>query len=187
MLSGWVDRHVLPGKLLKAYYGYGDNEGILSTIPAVATALLGGWRRAPDEVRPRFVEEDRGARSGETLGVAGGFAWGQQFPIIKNLWTSSFVLLAAGYSAWLLALFYLLVDVIGFKKPAYFFVVIGANAITIYWVRRFVDFRAIAGFFLSGTIRAAGSYGSLVEALGVVVASWILLVILYRNRIFLRV
>jgi predicted acyltransferase len=40
-LAGWVDRHYLPGKIMQAYYGFGDNEGLLSTIPAVATALMG--------------------------------------------------------------------------------------------------------------------------------------------------
>ena len=40
-LAGWVDRHYLPGRIIKAYYGYGDNEGLLSTIPAVTTTLLG--------------------------------------------------------------------------------------------------------------------------------------------------
>ncbi len=167
-LAGWVDRHFLPGKLFKAYYGFGDNEGILSTIPAVATALLGALagqllKSGVSPWKKVAVLVVVGA-----LGVAGGLAWGQHFPIIKNLWTSSFVLLAAGYSAWLLALFYLVVDVLGFRKSAYFFVVIGANAITIYWLPRFVEFDKIATFFLSGTIRASGSYGPLVAAAGVV-------------------
>jgi predicted acyltransferase len=186
-LAGWVDRHVLPGKILKEYYGFGDNEGILSTIPAVATALLGvlagqllkstlaAWRKIA-------ILVVAGA-----LGAAAGLAWGQFFPIIKNLWTSSFVLLAGGYSAWLLALAYLLVDVAGFRKSAYFFVVIGANAITIYWMRRFVEFDKIASYFLSGAIQASGSYGPIVATLGVIAAEWLLLHIMYRNKIFLRV
>src|SRR5262249_36771898 len=40
-LSGYIDRHYLPGKIKDAYYKYGDNEGLLSTIPSIATALLG--------------------------------------------------------------------------------------------------------------------------------------------------
>jgi predicted acyltransferase len=186
-LAGWVDRHVLPGKILEQYYGFGDNEGILSTIPAVATALLGAL--AGQVLKSGLVPWKKIAVLvvAGALGVGGGVAWGRHFPIIKNLWTSSFVLLAAGYSAWLLALFYLFVDVFGFKKSAFFFVVIGANAITIYWLPRFVDFHKIATFFLSGAIRASGSYGPLVAAAGVVAVKWILLLILYRNKLFLRV
>ena len=186
-LAGWVDRHFLPGKIYKAYYGFGDNEGLLSTIPAIATALLGALagqllKSAMPAGRKLAILAVAGA-----MGVVGGLVWGQSFPIIKNLWTSSFVLLAAGYSAWLLALAYLLVDVLGFRKAAYFFVVIGANAITIYWLPRCVDFDAIARYFLSGTIRLSGSYGSVVAAAGTLAVEWILLLVLYRNRIFLRV
>lgn len=186
-LAGWVDRHFLPGKLFKAYYGYGDNEGILSTIPAVATALLGAL--AGQLLRSGLVPWKKIAllTLAGAFGVAGGLAWGQHFPIIKNLWTSSFVLLAGGYSAWFLALSYLLVDVLGFRKSAYFFVVIGANAIAIYWLPRCVDFDEIAKFFLSGTIRVSGSYGVLIAAIGAVAVRWVLLLVLYRNKIFLRV
>ena len=120
------------------------------------------------------------------LGITGGLAWGQSFPIIKNLWTSSFVLLAGGTSALLLANFYLVIDVLGYRRWSYFFVVIGANAITIYWLRRFVAFGAIAEYFLGGTIRVSGGYGPLVAACGTLAAEWVMLLVFYRNRIFLR-
>src|SRR5205085_5997478 len=111
-LAGYVDSRYLPGKIPEKYYGYGDNEGLLSTIPAVATALLGAlaghWLRSG---RP-------GARKALGLAVAGGvclllgWAWGTRFPIIKNLWTSSFALFAGGWSLLLLALFYGVIDVL---------------------------------------------------------------------------
>ena len=186
-LAGWVDRHYLPGKIFPAYYGFGDNEGLLSTLPAVATALLGAL--AGQVLRSRLAPGRKVATLvvAGALGVCGGLAWGQSFPIIKNLWTSSFVLLAGGYSALLLAAFYLVIDVLGYRRWSYFFVVIGANAITIYWLRRFVGFGAIAGYFLGGTIRVSGSYGPLVAACGTLAAEWAMLLVLYRKRIYLRV
>jgi predicted acyltransferase len=191
-LSGWIDRTYLPGKILKPYYGFGDNEGLLSTIPAVATALLG-------VLAGRWLRTDRGpwakvgglAAAG-ALALVVGEAWGLRFPIIKNIWTSSFVLVAGGLSLLLLALFYAVIDVLGFRRWAFFFVVIGANAITIYVVPRFVDFKKIADFFLGGVYRLAGEHVSpdfraVVAAAGFLAAEWLFLLYLYRKRIFLRV
>lgn len=186
-LPGYVDRNYLPGKILKKYYGYGDNEGILSTIPAVATALLG-------------TLAGHGLRSGRSsvvrlagLTLAGlacltlGTLWGQWFPVIKNLWTSSFVLVAGGWSLLLLALFHGIIDVLGCRRWAFFFTVIGANAITIYVVPRFVDFHKIAQFFLGGVASHAGEFAPVVLTAGLLAAEWLFLWYLYRQRLFLRV
>ncbi len=184
-LAGYVDRHLLPGRF--CCYPEGDNEGILSTFPAVATTLLGvlagHWLRSP---RNEWLKS-----LGLTLaGVAclgGGLAWSRVFPIIKILWTSSYVLFAAGWSLLLLALFYTVVDVLKFRRWAYFWVVIGANAITIYFGSRVVDFEKIARFFLGGTIEHAGTLGPIIAAVGTVGCEWVVLWMLYRNKVFLRV
>lgn len=186
-LPGYVDRHYLPGKIMKAYYGFGDNEGILSTIPAIATALLGAlaghWLRSKRSTAICLL--------GLTIAGASclllGFAWGIYFPIIKNLWTSSFVLVAAGWSLLLLAFFHGVIDVLGYRKWAFFFTVIGANAITIYVVPRFLDFGKIARFFLGGVAKHSGSFSPVVLAMGLLAAEWLFLLYLYRKKIFLRV
>ncbi|MHC4489661.1 MAG: hypothetical protein ACYSW7_10880 [Planctomycetota bacterium] len=74
------------------------------------------------------------------ISLSVGYAWGQVFPIIRLLWTSSMVLFTAGLSLLLLALFYWLIDVRGYKKWAFFFIVIGANPITIFVLQSIVDF-----------------------------------------------
>jgi len=109
------------------------------------------------------------------------------FPVIKNLWTSSYVLVAAGWSLLLLAAFHGVIDVLGFRGWAFFFTVIGANAITIYVVPRFIDFQKISQFFLGGVARYSGSAAPVVIALGVIAAEWLLLLYLYRRGLFLRV
>lgn len=191
-LAGWVDRHFLPGKIMQAYYGYGDNEGLLSTIPAVVTALLG-------VLAGRWLRTDNGPWvKAAGLAAAGllvralGVVWGERFPVIKNLWTSSFVLVAGGFSLLLLAFFYTVVDVLKWRRWAFFFIVIGANAITIYVVPRFVDFRKMSQYFLGGVYRLAGTHVSpefetVLTAAGFLAAEWLFLLYLYRNRIFLRV
>ncbi|HEV3258836.1 MAG TPA: DUF5009 domain-containing protein [Gemmataceae bacterium] len=186
-LPGYVDRHWLPGKIYQAYYGFGDNEGILSTIPAVATALLGALaghllRSGLPAWRKVVMLASAGAVS-----LAAGTAWGQVFPVIKNLWTSSFVLVAGGWSLLLLALFYGVIDGLRLRAWAFFFVVIGANAITIYLLPHFIDFEKAAQFFFGGVVKHSGSFGTVLAAISVVAVEWLLLLYLYRQRIFLRV
>jgi predicted acyltransferase len=186
-LAGWLDRRLLPGQIPAQWYGFGDNEGLLSTIPAVSTVLLGvlsglwlksGWSG--------LVKAGGLAVAGVLL-VSGGYEWSRWFPIIKNIWTSSFVLVAGGFSLLLLSVFYLLIDVVGLRRPAFFWSVIGMNAIAIYMVPRFVDFDRMAVFFLGGTARLAGvQWGAVVLATGALAGQWLFLYWLYRTRTFLR-
>ena len=109
-------------------------------------------------------------------------------PVIKNIWTSSFVLVSGGWCLLLLAAFHALVDVLGWQRHAFFFfTVIGANAITIYFLQRCVDFGKTADFFCGGLASLAGSWQPVVAALGVLAVKWLLLVFLWRHRVFLRV
>jgi predicted acyltransferase len=186
-LSGYLDRHYLPGKIYDSYYGRGDNEGLLSTIPAVATALLGvlagHWLLSE---RNRWVKALGLAAAGLAC-LGAGMLWGKNFPIIKILWTSTYVLVAGGWSLLLLALFYTIIDVIKLRAWAFFFVVIGVNAITIYVASRFIPFDTISKQLFGGIARLSGGFGPVALALGTVVLEWLVLLHLYRNRIFLRV
>jgi predicted acyltransferase len=186
-LAGYLDRHYLPGKIYKSFYGFGDNEGLLSTIPAVATTLLGvlaGHWLLSD--RNRWIKAfGLAVAGGACLGL--GLLWGQHFPIIKILWTSSYVLVAGGWSLLLLALFYTIIDVIGLRSWASFFVVIGVNAITIYIAKEIIPFDVIADRLLGGVAGRSGSFAPAVVPIGALGIEWLFLLHLYRNRIFLRV
>jgi predicted acyltransferase len=126
---------------------------------------------------------------GACLGL--GTAWGLQFPVIKILWTSSYVLIVGGWSLILLGLFYAVIDVLRIRSWSWFFVVIGVNAITIYLASRIIPFDHLAKFFFGGLARLADQYavlsGPVVLSAGVLVLEWLLLFYLYRRRIFLRV
>ena len=188
-LTDYIDRLLVPGVL---YRGNGDPEGLLATIPAIATALLGvitgqmlmrrdmsGWRKTIVMV----------LAGGVCVGL--GWAWDQEtwfhFPINKNLWSSSFVLYCAGWSLLLLALFYLVIDVFKFRWGVLFFTVIGANSILIYMLPSFVDFQFTADRLLTGPSSLAGTYAPLVLVFGLFMLKWLLLYLLYRKRIFLKV
>lgn len=184
-IVGYIDRCLLPGHLL---YKVGfDPEGLLSTLPAVVTAMLG-------QFTGEFVKESGLQR--KTLwmlaGAAGllvaGLIWSTWFPINKKLWTSSFTLVAGGISLAHFALFYWLIDVKGWKKWAFFFQVIGLNSITIYMLQKIVPFAQINRFFLGGL---AGLFpeptGNVILAVGYIAWSWLLLWFLYRKQVFLKV
>lgn len=184
-LVGYVDRLLLPGKF--CCYPFGDNEGLLSHIPAVATCLLGaltGWWLT--QARPA-MQKLRGLALAGLACLVVGLAWSPLFPVIKNLWTSSYVMIAAGWSLLLVSLFYFLIDIRGARRWAFPFVVIGVNAITIYVAQEFINFPDIAKFFLGGVAGLAGGAGPVVLALGAIGARWVVLRYLYRNGTFLRV
>ncbi len=185
-LAGFVDRTYLPGKIYEQCYGDGDNEGLLSTIPAVATTLLGALAGCWLKSTRRPWAKVGGLALAGVICLAAGTAWSSVFPIIKNIWSSSFVLVAGGLSLLLLAAFYLLIDVLGWRRWAYVFAVIGANAITIYFVPRFVDFDHMSEFFLGGLASWLGDFGPVLLIAGTLAAQWLFLWYLYRNKIFLR-
>lgn len=181
-LAGYVDRHVIPGRL---YREVRDPEGLFSTIPAVATVLsgtfAGHWirRKSPGGGMKTVALIGAGVA---TLGL--GLLWSRWFPFNKNLWTSSFVLLTSGVSLLTLAVFYVVIDVWGYRRWAFFFVVIGLNAITIYMARKFIDFEELSQLIFASTEkRVHPALFSTAELL----LSWLFLYVLYRRRIFLRV
>jgi predicted acyltransferase len=128
-LAAYVDRSVFGRHTWKPDY---DPEGILSTIPAIVTTLCGVLtghlirsKRTPlEKVVIMFVAG--------MAGVVAGWAWDAWFPINKALWTSSYVIFTAGMALQLLALFYWLIDVKGYKSWAKPFVVYGMNAIALF-------------------------------------------------------
>lgn len=182
-LVDWFDQRFLPGRL---YRDVRDPEGLLATIPAVATALCGAlageWLQRRDLEPARRV---RGLAAGALGCLALGALWALVFPLNKNLWTSSFVLWCAGWSLSLLCVFHLVIDVWKFERGAFALEVIGANAITIYVLQSFVDFDALAKLLLAG--RGALKLHPALVAGGGLALKWTVLYVLWRARIFLRV
>lgn len=187
-IVGWVDRHLMPGTL---YYDGGrfDPEGLLSTLPAVVTAMLGMF--AGDLVRS---EKMSGTRKTLWLVAAAaactaiGLLWSLDFPVNKKLWTSSFVLVVGGFSFASFALFYYIIDVKGFKKWCFPFKVIGMNSITIYLLQEIIYIPATNRFFLGGLAGACSEPAAkVIFAIGYVLICWLTLFFLYKKKVFLKV
>jgi predicted acyltransferase len=191
-LTDHFDFQHLPGR---KYDNFFDPEGILSTITAVCTCLLGVF--AGLLLRNKNVPDLRKVSILIGCGIAAaviGWLWNYQFPVIKKIWTSSYVLVAGGYSAILLGVFYLVVDVWKARTWCQPFVWMGMNSITIYLASNILEsFRKIANRLAGGDIKnffndhVAQGFGELVIAIvGLLLAFW-LVRFLYKHKIFLRV
>jgi predicted acyltransferase len=162
---------------------------ILSSMTFTATVLLGVMAgHVLQSMRSPIFKFIAMATMGLAC-LAGGWAWANWLglPIIKHIWTSSMVLWAAGWSYLLLALFYLLIDIVGWRRWAFPFVVIGLNAITIYVASFFVPFHGVAEALVGGLARHLGAGGPVLIAFSSVLLMWLVLYHLYRQRIFLRI
>ena len=189
-LANYLDQKYLPGK---NYDGTWDPEGLLSTLPAVATCLLGVF--AGLLLKSNRIEPSRKADYLLLAGLVGvllGHLWGFQFPIIKKIWTSSYVLVAGGYSALLLGFFYLVIDVWKCQKWCQPFVWIGMNSITVYMANNFINFDRLGLRFAGGDVKkffdvsVTPGFGDLVVALVGLGLGILLCHFLYRKKIFLR-
>lgn len=181
-ISHWIDKQVPP------YYGT-DPEGWFSTFPAVCSCLIGVFtaflirnQSVPDQKKVLYM-----FGAGLAM-ILVGYLWSYQFPIIKRLWTTTYVLVAGGYSLVMLAAFYQVIDIWDIRKWSKPFIWIGANPLTIYMATNIIDFEALADRFVGGPIRESlGIYGPLLNTfVSVALCLW-LVRFLYKKQIFLRV
>ena len=190
-LTNHLDYEYLGGRLYDVYW---DPEGILSTEPAVVSCLLGVFaglllRRGDWDDKKKVVWLAGAGAVSVTL----GFLWGLQFPVVKKIWTSSFVLVAGGYSALLLAAFYYMIDVRGWRKWCVPFVWIGMNPITLYLISGIVGYRKLATRLAGGDLAAwldttlGRGWGNLGLSIVALTLMFALARFLHRRQIFLRV
>ena len=189
-LANHLDFQYLPGRKWDRYY---DPEGLLCTLPAIATCLLGVF--AGLLLQNRTI----GDRTRLALLIGGGLGlliigelWGLEFPVVKKLWTSSFVLVAGGWSLLLLAAFHWSIDLKGWRSWTIPFVWIGMNAIVVYMGENLVHLRGIADRLVGGPLRAIldahvaqglGNVVSISATIGLILlCAWFL----HRKQIFMR-
>ena len=186
--TSYFDRLFLPGRL---YLGIHDPEGWLGIIPAIGTAMLGMFTGQFVMWRKEGLTEQRRTGYMAIAGVAlvvVGLLWNIVFPINKNLWTSSFVCFVGGLSLMLFSLFYLIIDVWGYRKWAFFFTVIGMNSITIYMAQRMIRFSYTSDFLFKGMIGwFPETWLPFLNGCALVAVCWAFLYFLYKQKIFLKV
>jgi predicted acyltransferase len=199
-LGAWLDRALMNGHLWRPRW---DPEGLLSTVPAISTTLLGvvaGMCLGSDWTSSRKMAALAG---GGAVALVAGLVWNIVFPINKNLWTSSYVLFTAGFAALLLAACYWVLDVKRWRRGTTPLVILGVNAITLF---------VVSGLLVKtlALIRVAGPDGRMIAVNNWAYLNWFapfadpknasllysianlavlfaLLWWMYRRRIFLRV
>ena len=184
--ASYVDRSILPGKLS---LGIHDTVGFFNNIPAISTALAG-------IIVGRFLKNHSSApaRKAGIMAVFGivflliAQLWNLDFPINKNMWSSSFVAHTTGLSLLLLSLFYYIIDVRGYKNWAFFFKVIGMNSILIYMSGKFINWSFSTNALFKWLGQLVGDpFNVVVMAVCMVLIQWLFLYLLYKKKIFLRV
>lgn len=186
-IVGWFDRMFLPGRLHNGG-GIYDENGLLTQLPALCITAFGSI--AGDILRMDISGNKKTLilAGGGLLVMIIGLIWGLHFPIVKKLWSSSFIMLTSGIASMSLALFYWLIDVKGYRKWAFFFKVIGMNSLTVYFVYGFINFRYTSARLFGGLYAPMDEkWHEVFEALGALALVWIFLYVLYRKGIFVKV
>lgn len=190
--SNWaqyIDSRFLPGKK-NGPGGVWDIVGLLGTVPATVSCLLGVFaadillsKNKDDKQRLIYLV------GGGLAMVVSGYLWGLQFPIIKKVWSSTYVLVGGGYSLILMGLFYYLIDMKKYTKWTLIFVWIGVNPITIYMARNLIDFNGPAKRLVGGDIASlvGGQWAYFLATAVSLGFSLILLRFLYNRKIFIKV
>jgi predicted acyltransferase len=205
-LTSWIDRHVFPYHLYlyPPDHNVRDPEGLLSDLPAIGTSLMGMlagiWLRSGRSVPAKTA----GLAAGCVSSLAIGYLWSLEFPLNKNLWTSSFVLVAGGYSLALLTFCFWAVEQMNWRKGwTYVWIVFGSNAIAAYMFSELVpgilynikvtsangkQTSAVEAFFRStlGHVPDPG-WAAFAYSVSFTAFCFIPVWILYRKKIFLKV
>ena len=183
----YLDRTLLKGHIYAENFDPEGFSGLLSTIVVAMFGMLAG-----DLVRrDKAVATGRkalGLLAAGAVSALAGFALSCFYPIVKALWSPSFVLVLSGYAFAMFALFYWIIDVKGWGKPFFFFQVIGMNSITIYVGQRLIKFGYTSDFLFGGL---AGlfppAWGAIVLKMGYIAVCWLFLYFLYRKNVFLKI
>ncbi len=183
-LHAYIDQLFLPGRLNNKIY---DEDGILQQVSSIAVCLAGSvagyWLLTSKPKEKKAL----GLFLSGIICIITGLIWNYSFPIIFRLWSSSYAMLTIGISAVLLSLFYWIIDIKGYKKWAFPFIVTGMNSITIYVVSRLFNFGVIVNIFVHGFINHLGNFKPVFWALCILTVKWLFLYFLYKKKIFLKV
>lgn len=177
----YIDTLVLGRFVDKWHYTW-----VLSSMGFGATVMMGVF--AGYVLRSRRSEGERLARLVALAAgcLAAGWVWSYWFPFNKYIWSGSMNLWACGWCFALLAAFYFVIDMRGYRRWAFPLVVIGTNAIAVYAATHLFDFKIITNIFIGKLTPRWGDFGAFVTVAVTLLIPWLILLYLYRKRTFIR-
>jgi predicted acyltransferase len=167
---------------------FGSWTGVLNTFGHISTMLLGvlmsniifGSKNKTDKTKLLFI-------CGLVMLLA-GWIWGHFYPVMRNYMTGSFVLETCGIATLLLATFYLIIDVRGYSKWAFFFIVFGVNSIAIYMMAHLFDFRLIGNIVIGGFSNLfASNVKDFIQAVAAMAVMWLIMYWMYIKKTFIKI
>jgi predicted acyltransferase len=175
----WTDL-VTVGRVLPEHWGT-----VICTLPTISTTIVG-------MLLGELLMTNRSAASKmKTIGLVGlsgvvlGWALNPVIPIVMKIWTTSYGLASAGFACLMFLVFYWLIDVRGYRKPAFPFLVIGMNAVAIYMSESIIPWSKIVAIFTQPLAGTLGSFTPLFHAIAVLTVEWLVLYWMYKRKIFL--
>jgi predicted acyltransferase len=188
IFSGEMNLAIFIDNIVLGPFHHPGSWQVLATINFISNMLLGvlmgqiifSSRNKEEKTKLLFI-------FGLAMLISGSI-WGLFFPIIRSLWTSSFVLVTCGISTLLLAFFYLIIDVWGYSKWAFFFIIFGVNSIAIYMMAHLFDFRLIGNIFVGGLSSLfAPNVQDFIQAIGAMAVMWLIMYWMYRKKTFIKI
>lgn len=194
-IAAWIDSTFIPGRL---YQGSWDPEGLLSTLPTIASGITG-------MIAGHLIVSDRSDERKVIVLMVGGFLlftlgnmWDWVFPINKHIWTSSYVLYTSGLASMVLGACYFWIDILGKEKGTFAGVVFGTNAITAYVLSgvllvvthtQWIAGKSIVSYFMDGAMGIGINpyLASFLWALLYCFICFIPVYYLYKKKIFIKV
>jgi predicted acyltransferase len=185
-LPGYLDRTLFPWRLNNGTF---DPEGFLPSLAATATALMGALTGI--FLRHSTLNKLKKSASMFAAGLfilALSSLWGEALPIVKKMWTSSFIFHCAGWSLVFLSLFYFIIDALGYWRWSFFFIVIGMNPIMIYLGSRIIKIEYTSQFLFGGLVHKFDpTMHAWLAALAYILTWWLVLFFFYRRKCFLKI
>lgn len=188
-LAAWMDSLIIPGSM---WQGTWDPEGILGTLPTIATGITG--MLIGHVLINTSISRERKIIwifSAGLLSFGLGTAWGWVFPLNKNLWTSSYVLYTSGLATMTFALFYFVIDELEYTRWAKVGIVFGVNAIAAYTIGGILPafFVFMQDWYIQTFISGSAwpQFASLIWAIIICLMCYVFVLVLYKKRIFIKV
>jgi len=175
----WTDLATV-GRVLPEHWGT-----VICTLPTISTTILG-------MLLGELLMTNRSAANKMKIiglvglsGVALGWALNPVIPIVMKIWTTSYGLASAGFACLMFLVFYWLIDVRGYRRLAFPFLVIGMNAVAIYMSESIIPWSKTVAIFMYPFAGTLGSFTPLFHAIAVLTVEWLVLYWMYKRKIFL--